>query len=57
MIIRKYGKIKPGKVKCSECDALLKYDVDDIKQYMWGDYRVKCPICKGWITVYRENGE
>ena len=54
MIIRKYGKIKPGKVKCSECDALLKYDVDDIKQYMWGDYRVKCPICGNMIIVYKE---
>ena len=57
MRVREYGKIKPGKARCPKCGALLEYYAEDISEYKYGDYRVKCPICKGWITVYREDGE
>lgn len=57
MRVREYGKIKPGKARCPKCGALLEYYAEDISEYKYGDYCVKCPICKGWITVYRENGE
>lgn len=51
MRVIEYGHIKPKKVKCNHCGAILEYTRYDFKA--WSPYKIylECPVCKGKILT------
>lgn len=51
MKIIKYGKVKPTRIRCDQCEAVLEYLESDLKKETRFDrrgesYFFRCPVCE-----------